>query len=178
MNLSKNALGLALLVSIAINLLILGAAGGMAVAGWRHQAPPPPMARPTMPQSFKFNPKQFVRALPKAERQKAIQVLKEAAGKHRRISRSIRKTNRELAVLLSAETLDNAKIEDTFKRLRVLEAEAQKLGQTIILKILQDLDPQTRNRVIRAASIRPPMPPTGQRNKQRRRPPPPHQAGN
>jgi len=174
MNLSKNALGFALLASIAINLLILGAAGGMAVAGLRHQAPPPPMARPTMPQSFKFNPNKFVRALPKAERQRAIQVLKAASGKHRRISRSIRKTNRELAMLLSADELDNVKIEDTFKRLRVLDAEAQKLGQTIILKILKDLDPQTRTQVIRAASIRPPMSPANQRNQQRRRPPPPH----
>ncbi|PHS29600.1 MAG: hypothetical protein COA85_00485 [Robiginitomaculum sp.] len=173
MNVSKNILGFALLASVAINLLILGAAGGITVASLRHQAPPPPMARPLMPQSFKFNPKRFVRALPKAERQRAIQVLKEASGKHRRISRSIRKTNKELAILLTAEELDNIKIEETFKHLRVLDAEAQKLGQSIILRILQDLDPQTRNRVIRAASQHPPMSQRDQRNKQRRRQRPP-----
>lgn len=169
MNISKNTLGMALLASIAINLLILGAAGGMALAGLHHPPPPPPMARTVLAQSYKFSPKRFVHALPKAERLKAIGAMREAAGKYRRILIHIRKTNEELAVLLSAEELDNARIEEAFKRLRVLQAQAQKLGQSIILNSLQDLDPQTRRRVIQAASQHPPRRSQNQRNQRRPR---------
>lgn len=163
MALSRTALGTALLASLAINILILGAIGGYVVAGLRHSLSVPQMTRtPPTQQQFSFDPKRFVRALPKHERQKAIRVLRRAAPEHKKIFQNIHKTNRRIATLLMADTLDKAKIQAGFDHLRELEIEAQALGQSIILTVVQDLDPQTRRRIIRAASRRQPP---GNRNK-------------
>jgi uncharacterized membrane protein len=169
MNISKNMLAIALLFSIAINLLILGAAGGIAVAGLRHPPPSVPIAAPRIaPGNFQFNPRRFIRALPEAERHKAMLAMKSASGKHRRIYRKIRQTHRELGMLLSAETLDEKRIQAAFGNLRKLEIEVQSNGQNIILEILRDLDPQTRKRVILAAS-RPDQKRQKKQNEMRRR---------
>ncbi len=158
MNLSKNGLGIALLVSLAINLLIVGAIGGMAMAGLRHDAPPVPTMSPPPATRFQFNPRAFIRALPVDERRKAMRVMRGAAGEHRQLSRAMQQTRRELGQLLIAEKLDKAKIESHFDRLLKLETEIRKLGQPIIIKILDDLDLQTRRQVIKAAGRRPASP--------------------
>ncbi len=173
MNISNKSLVIALLFSAAINLIILGAVGGMMAASLRHNpaAPPIPITKIQSSYNFRFNPKVFIRALPEPERRKAIKAMRMAAGKHRQIYKGIGQTHRELGALLTAENLDDEKIAKTFARLRVQEAEAQELGQTIILDILRNLDPQTRKRVIRAASRKPErrkrVNPAKQRQKQR-----------
>ncbi len=162
MALSKTTLGAALLASLAINILILGAIGGYVVAGLRHPPSAHQMTRTSPMQQFSFDPRRFVRALPKTERQKAIRVLKRAAPEHRRIFQNIHKTNKEIAVLLTADELNDVKIQAAFNHLRDLEMQAQNLGQNLVLKVVQDLDPQTRRRIIKAASRRQPP---GDRNK-------------
>jgi uncharacterized membrane protein len=171
MALSKTTLGAALLASLAINILILGAIGGYVVAGLRHPPAAHQMTRtPPMQQQFSFDPRRFVRALPKTERQKAIRVLKRAAPEHRRIFQNIHKTNKEIAVLLMADELDDVKIQAAFNHLRDLEIEAKNLGQNLVLKVVQDLDPQTRRRIIRAASRRQPPGDRKKRHQKRTRP--------
>jgi uncharacterized membrane protein len=123
-----------------------------------------------MQQKFSFDSRRFVRALPKTERQKAIRVLKRAAPKHRRIFQDIYKTNKEIAVLLMADELDNVKIQAAFNHLRDLEMEAQNLGQDLVLKVVQDLDPQTRRRIIKAASRRQPPADRNKQHQKRTRP--------
>ncbi len=184
MSLTKSGIGIALLVSVALNLLVLGAAGGMFVANMRHQATSvhePPAPRPSdlrtpphvgAPQNFRFNPRVFIRALPKDERRLAIRKMRQAARPHQQLNRDIRKTRIELGKLLAADPLDDAKVEATLARLRTLDTQAQEMGQMIILDILRDLDPQTRRQVIAAASRRPSAPPQRPRkpSKTRERP--------
>ncbi len=155
MNISKNSLSIALLLSVAINLLVLGAVGGITMAGLRHDAPTVRTMTPGSAVNYQFNPRAFLRALPENERRRAMRAMRSATGKHRQLSFAIMRTRAELGELLAAEQLDTNEIESRFKHLNQLEAETQKLGQSIVIKILADLDPQTRRRVIKAAGRRP-----------------------
>ncbi len=152
MNISKKGLTIALLASAAINLIVLGAVGGIAMAGRHHQSPPAKIQRTGPPAQFRFDPRTFIRALPETERRKAMASLKAAAGKHQEIHRASMLTKEDLARLLSAKQLDEAKIEAVLARVRDLDAQSQKLAQAIVLDILRDLDPETRRRVIQTAS--------------------------
>ncbi len=154
MSLSRNTLITFLLISLALNLLIAGALGGAAVAGWRHGQPgftgPAPVRKV---EDFRFSPQRFIHALPPKERRQAVRAMRKAAAEHRKLFRKIVHTRIELARLLSAENWDDAAIDKAFAQLRALDAEQQQFAQKLMLDILRKLDPQTRQKVVRAASM-------------------------
>lgn len=156
MNFSKNALFVALMVSAALNILILGAVGGMAMASLHHAPdamPGPPPAGPGG-SGFRFNPQSFLRALPETNRHKAMRMMRSAASQHRKLIHDVTRTRLEIFRLLNADPMDDAAIDKAFARLRALDAEEQALAQKMMVKILRELPPQTRRRAILAASHR------------------------
>lgn len=154
MNISKKGLIVALLASVAINLVVLSVVGGATVAGMRYNAHDKQLRRPPPPKmQFEFDPRAFIHALPNPERRNARIALQKASTEHKRNRTSTRQVRNELGRLLSAEQLDHKKIENALTKLRSLSNDSQKIGQSIVLDILRDLDPKTRQRVVKKAGL-------------------------
>ncbi len=154
MSLSRQTLAIALLASLALNLLILGTLAGAAFAGWRHG--PPDHWRPApvrMAANLRFSPQRFMHNLPETQRRKAVRAARQATMAHRKLFREIRQTRLEIIRLLTADHWDEEAIEKAFARQRLLDNEQQQFAQKLMLDILRDLDPQTRRRVLQAASM-------------------------
>ncbi len=163
MNTNKT-LGIILIISVALNLLVLGVLGGITFAGMRqdHAAP---YAHPRTPPAgpYLFNPRAFIHALPPQARRKAHKDIMQTIRQTRQIRKNIRQTRDQLTTLLAAKTFDAEAVEQHFTRLRALQNEQDALGQMLLIKILNELPPDARRRAINAAA----PPPSAHR------PPPP-----
>ncbi len=136
-------------LSLAVNLLIIGALLGLGLAN-RHQKPDPVQTSrpPIASQTQAFNTRLFYRALPVAEQRKARRLLRNSLRERRHLTRKIHQSRRNLYVLLLEEHLDQPKIDIALSELREAELSELAFGQALILEILTDLEPATRKQVL------------------------------
>lgn len=133
-----------LVVSLAVNLLIFGAVAGVMTA--KKQYPSATFERTGSPPSGgrAFNGRKFFRALPPAERKKVRHMLASQSDEHRASARQVRQLRQNLYILLLAEQLDQARIEQALVNLRTAESREIERGQALILEILLGMDFDSR----------------------------------
>ncbi len=155
-----------LLLSLAINLLIIGGFTGLVIA--KKQMPPPPSlvqngsGPPPAAASQSFDGRRFFRALPASEKRRARSVMASHQQEHRQQVARVRKAKRQVNQLLKSNTLDVETVKVALHELRQAEAAESGFGQMIVLEILKDMDAEARIQVIqkmnRPAAKRQPRP--------------------
>ncbi len=145
----KRGIYITLLLSLAINFILLGGVIGMRLANHSNLEPRlnghPSPSRPAM---ATFSGPQFFRALPVEQRRAARKLLRKHANEHRELKHTSREIRQEVFALLRADTLDQPALDTGFARLRDVEGQQIKLGQTIVLELLMELDANTRREIV------------------------------
>ncbi|MBL1430509.1 MAG: periplasmic heavy metal sensor [Robiginitomaculum sp.] len=141
-----------LILSLTINLLLVGGMAGMFIASNQNKSTPQSVITAPKLGNSSFNSRGFLRALPPVERKKIRAIIKKSKGKYRTNSRQVRKLRRQVYFLLLAEQLDDQAIKTALDQLRQAENHASADGQALILEILADLDVDTRRKTVKAMS--------------------------
>ncbi|MBL4616803.1 MAG: periplasmic heavy metal sensor [Robiginitomaculum sp.] len=141
-----------LILSLAINLLMVGGMAGMFIASKQNKVTSQSTTTTPRLGNSSFNGAGFLRALPPEDRKKARELMVKNSGEYRKNARQVRKLRRQIYLLLLAEELDHQAIKTELGKLRHAENRASTNGQALILEILIGLDFDTRRKAVKAMS--------------------------
>jgi uncharacterized membrane protein len=139
-----------LMVSLALNLLIIGGLVGVAIAVKNR-----PLAQAGMAQNLpsiearSFETQQFFRSLPEADQKKARRLVAQNAKQNRQLARQYHLARKEVFYLLQADDLDSEALQAALQRMRRIEAERTEKAQAVLVEILAGLKPEHRQRAVR-----------------------------
>lgn len=133
---------IALITSLSLNFLIIGAVGG-ALFAKRHDGPAFKERKGS--QGFRS----FLRSLPEERRQLVRDFLKQHRQTTRSMWQEVRKSRRESAEIIRTEPFDETRFLESLNRTRELELQARSASQPALVELIQKLEPQERQRLLR-----------------------------
>lgn len=126
-----------LLISLALNVLIVGAAVGVFVSGARlHRGEGPPGIGP--------GPRAFMGALPREKRQDIRKQLADAWRDNKAERDEAAQARMALLSVLSAEKFDEAAVRAALARVRDADGRLVSKNQDAVIAVIRDLPPQER----------------------------------
>lgn len=136
-------------VSLALNMLLIGAIlGGLA---YRAHAPAPP---PQDASASRLAPRGFAAALPPEHRAAYRQAARQALRAAREDIRAVREARRDVAELVRADPFDRQALEQALGRLRTAQGVVEARSQTVVIDVLADMTVEER-RVVADQWMRP-----------------------
>lgn len=136
-----------LVVSLGVNGLL----GGMLARDALVPAPAVHEGGRVMTGSGGFNPRAFIAALPEDRQEAARTELREGLGELRPLFSEMVARRREMNALMRAESFDETALLASMAEIRAVRARIDAGGEAVILAIVADLDPQTRQAALEAA---------------------------
>ncbi len=128
---------IALVASLALNLLFLGAIGGAMLNGG-------PDRRGGGPRELGFGP--FTEALPPADRAALAQAFFRESGGPREMRREMRERLEQMVLALRTEPLDTAALQSAFDAMRERTGRQLDAGQRLLIERLEAMTPEERAR--------------------------------
>ncbi|MDM7983411.1 MAG: periplasmic heavy metal sensor [Maricaulis sp.] len=148
------------IIALLVSVLANGAMIGFVLQ--REVAPAPPTEREARLQlrgaggPGRFDIRGFIDALPEAQRADLRERMEAEMGIMRGLMREARDARIEAAEILLEEPFDAAAVQAALERRRVTRAAIEAHIEQVIVEIAADLDPQTREQVLREARRGPP----------------------
>ncbi|SFI36797.1 periplasmic heavy metal sensor [Albimonas pacifica] len=134
----------ALAVSVCVNLLLLGAAGG---AFLRHGGPP----EGEMPSGFdRVTLWRMVRALPEAAREDARTRIHDRRGEMRELARARDAARARIAVAMEAQPFDAAALAAALSEARAAERRSRDVADGLLVEVASGLTAETRAEIAEA----------------------------
>lgn len=134
-----------LIVSLALNLFLIGTLAGGRIADWRHAGPP--IAAPMSPGMVS----RLVRELPPPAQQEARQLFLDRRSEIRRRIRALHTARAEAMALLTEEPFDPGAFSQAMTQVRERTLAVQEVIHDVLIDLSGQVDPDTRARLANAA---------------------------
>lgn len=148
------------IIALLVSVLVNGAMIGFVLQ--REVVPPAPSEREARLQlrgaggPGSFDLRRFVEALPEAQRARLREQMESEMGIMRGLMREARDARVDAAEILMAEPFDAAAVQAALERRRTTRAAIEAHIERVIVDIAAELDPETREQVLREARRGPP----------------------